>query len=764
VWIHYSAGECGSNLRSGASGGASLSVRVTSSLTAEDLASAPRNSKVGDAWTFLKEWRAKENWLNPFNSNDYIELFSFGVVCGMIDQSLNRLAELVDYVTSSLETVKGLLNEVKIAGTFLMLHILNIIKMHIIAISSLFPAADYSSSGVAKFNDTLIAYLTEELKALLAAQAEFWQQIAELKKLFSLQTIKAFVNQFIQEIVSWLGSIKEFFESPTQDKVKILGYSTGLELMDLVIAWFTGGATKLATGAFKQITKTFQSGRDMVSTNLRGGTAGDRTRERTCASHLGCFVGGTMILTSLGAQPIENLQPPLPPQVYVADTGQNNFDPGQNSGNTELGVLALDDTHTLPGDVQAIDQKEITPENWRWLQLSYTKPDGSTAEVYLRRPLWWMEQHRARAPGDEMTLLMPEMGIVGRASLEAILPNTLDTRHWDYHPQGEYAHYPITGFFAHESAEVWDFYFSSSKKPIGATSNHPFYSTDRQQYVFAGELALGEQILNQSGDTIQFLLKRLRSDASTKVYNLEVWRAHNFLVTKQGLVVHNNGCLVEAMGGKNLLCLMEDLKKRLRDPNLEDELERALQGDDLLEAAFRGNPDLVRAWEASHIASDITIWNRLINSLPLTILPEYDNIVLKLLKQKNGPISLGFDSDLTAFAIGTSSVKYQEWAVIFGTNSNISDLNVFASVFNQVTSMSVNGGHKIHFKLDGIIDNPNFISTINNSIPPIQDRVTLWELAKIVRDENLFSNTIFYKNGSVVKLSELLEAGIKPIK
>jgi hypothetical protein len=121
--------------------------------------------------------------------------------------------------------------------------------------------------------------------------------------------------------------------------------------------------------------------------------------------------------------------------------------------------------------VQDIDREEITPATWRWLHLSYTKPDGSSAQVYLRRPLWWMQQHGARAPGDHITLLMPEMGIVGRAQLEAILPSTLDTRTWDYRAQGDYAHYPLTGLFAHESAEVWDLYFSSSKQPVGATYN-----------------------------------------------------------------------------------------------------------------------------------------------------------------------------------------------------------------------------------------------------------------------------------------------------
>lgn len=115
--------------------------------------------------------------------------------------------------------------------------------------------------------------------------------------------------------------------------------------------------------------------------------------------------------------------------------------------------------------------------------------------------------------------------------------------------------------------------------------------------MYAGELALGERILTHQGDTVQFLLKRPHAGLSTRVYNLEVWRAHNFLVTEKGMVVHNNGCMVEVMGGKNLLCLMTDLKQRLKDPSLETKLEKALQDDDDFEAAIRADPDLVNSWE-----------------------------------------------------------------------------------------------------------------------------------------------------------------------
>lgn len=173
--------------------------------------------------------------------------------------------------------------------------------------------------------------------------------------------------------------------------------------------------------------------------------------------------------------------------------------------------------------------------------------------------------------------------------------------------------------------------------------------------------------------------------------------------------------------------------------------------------------DKVRAWETSYSAIDIHNWNSLVNTPGMAILPQYNSIVENMISQGGGPISLGFLNQLTAFATGTRSVKYQEWAAVFDTNPNVGVLSVFESVFHRVTNASVNAGHKIHFKLDGIIGNHSHIAAINNGIPPITEIVTVWELGNIVRNIDLFSNTIFYRNGQVVKLPELLQVGIQPI-
>ena len=77
-----------------------------------------------------------------------------------------------------------------------------------------------------------------------------------------------------------------------------------------------------------------------------------------------------------------------------------------------------------------------------------------------------------------------------------------------------------------------------SKETIGTTSNHPFWSVDRQEYVQAGQLDTGERVLTFSGDTKRVVTK-LPRPGPQPVYNLEVHAEHVYFVGEDGLLVHN---------------------------------------------------------------------------------------------------------------------------------------------------------------------------------------------------------------------------------
>lgn len=81
---------------------------------------------------------------------------------------------------------------------------------------------------------------------------------------------------------------------------------------------------------------------------------------------------------------------------------------------------------------------------------------------------------------------------------------------------------------------------SDTKETLGTTSNHPFWSVNRQDYVQAGSLVIGEQVQTFSGDTKR-VISKLPRPGPEAVYNLEVHGEHVYYVGVNGVLVHNTG-------------------------------------------------------------------------------------------------------------------------------------------------------------------------------------------------------------------------------
>ena len=65
--------------------------------------------------------------------------------------------------------------------------------------------------------------------------------------------------------------------------------------------------------------------------------------------------------------------------------------------------------------------------------------------------------------------------------------------------------YLITAKFIHENAEILDLQKEDANEPVGTTLSHPFWSEDRQQFVAAGELRIGESLLRADAATCRCL-------------------------------------------------------------------------------------------------------------------------------------------------------------------------------------------------------------------------------------------------------------------
>src|SRR5437870_1771451 len=78
----------------------------------------------------------------------------------------------------------------------------------------------------------------------------------------------------------------------------------------------------------------------------------------------------------------------------------------------------------------------------------------------------------------------------------------------------------VTGTFAHESADVLDLYLEGLDAPLGVTANHPLWSDDRQSFVPADRLHIGEQLRPIAGHSrVQSMQPR---PGKSRVYILEV--------------------------------------------------------------------------------------------------------------------------------------------------------------------------------------------------------------------------------------------------
>ena len=171
----------------------------------------------------------------------------------------------------------------------------------------------------------------------------------------------------------------------------------------------------------------------------------------------------------------------------------------------------------------------VESEDWRKLTLLAQKADGTTADVVLLRPLWWLEAQRAQV-GGQVELHAPECGIEGHARVLAIDACPPVTR-----PPPGYR--TVTGTFRHHAAQICRVRAEQLDTTIACTPNHPFWSEDLQQFVRADELRPGETL--RACDRTYQVASVEHSDQPETGFNLEVQVDHTYFVTSTGILVHN---------------------------------------------------------------------------------------------------------------------------------------------------------------------------------------------------------------------------------
>ena len=251
------------------------------------------------------------------------------------------------------------------------------------------------------------------------------------------------------------------------------------------------------------------------------------------------------------------------------------------------------------------DEYELDDENWYEVIFEEVH-GGSTAKLALHQN--WINQKGYEVDA-VVEINMPEQGISGPfriTSIKHILPQKIPV---DDDETDEYGYRPVTALFTHHSNQVFIIDFDNGES-IGVTYQHPIYSMKAGDWKFAGELDVGEEVLNYEGKArVASLTKK---EGSETVYNLEVQEVHNFLVGESGIVVHNS-CAKSILGKIEYDRLYRELRDEGFSPSdarelIEDSVSAAMK-DEVLKSGVhlsRGLVETIRI-EAREFAADVLL-------------------------------------------------------------------------------------------------------------------------------------------------------------
>lgn len=226
------------------------------------------------------------------------------------------------------------------------------------------------------------------------------------------------------------------------------------------------------------------------------------------ARHGICFAEGTVVLTTDGLEPIEN--------IHVGQRVLTSAD-----DECEASAGHTDGTHSA-------SWTEVDPAEYRLVRLLIPGTDDAEGDSELEalRPKRWLESAGVRA-GAWLTLTLSDTGTT-RAYVESVEPcPAIESG------PGRV----VVATTIRNGARVLRLWLDGLSEPLEPTAGHPFYSEDRRTWVPAGALDVGEHVRTLHGPAV--VLRVEQKPGRQRVRNLEVEGTHQYLVTARGVVTHN---------------------------------------------------------------------------------------------------------------------------------------------------------------------------------------------------------------------------------
>jgi hypothetical protein len=198
------------------------------------------------------------------------------------------------------------------------------------------------------------------------------------------------------------------------------------------------------------------------------------------------------------------------------------------------------------------DNVPITPQTWQEVNLIYDNYIGGkkyTEIAKLLRPISWLKQRNldTKHLNKSVHLTKDDIDVDVNVTIIAIKPTSI---YFDNESAAKNIKRPVIGVFIRHANNITDYTFKNKSghlETIQATTEHPFYSIDRHDYVPIGQIWQDsskydgkEQLQTETGEPLILVNAKAHNTQVEVVYNFEVYKAHNYLVGNGQLLVHNN--------------------------------------------------------------------------------------------------------------------------------------------------------------------------------------------------------------------------------
>ena len=278
---------------------------------------------------------------------------------------------------------------------------------------------------------------------------------------------------------------------------------------------------------------------------------------------LGCFTAGTIVHTASGHLPIEQIaigtiviahEKVNQNEVIIDEsTGQYSFE-----GIAKVDYLASDSQRKL-------DKHGYYGEDLFSLMFEIIDEDSSLTTVNLIRPKYWLLEKEISFRGQKINLSLPEIGVQGLSVITDIKPFVCDSSISQLVVEYGFTKAPVIGTITRNASNLHKLIFEDGQE-LQVTGSHPMYSLTAGGWTMASDIRVNDKILSWEG--IQIVKHTAPLPGEYRVFNLEVGYNHNFLVGKNGIVVHNK-C---PDAWRELLekdALLAGVKSKIKNPGLK---------------------------------------------------------------------------------------------------------------------------------------------------------------------------------------------------